>query len=213
MRRHTRHRVHRSAVPLLLLFAAIVLVLPGCATTSSRRHRSAVRTVVDHGISLLGQKKVRVGRKPFRNDCSGFVTACYSTVGTALIDYGVRGDTGTEMIYRTFKAQRRVHNRKRPLPGDLAFFHNTHDRNGNGLRDDYFTHIALVESVGDDGTVRFLHFASGRVQRDHLNRFHRNVARDPDSGRVWNDPIRRGGGRTLAGQLLFRFASPLPKKQ
>jgi len=117
------------------------------------------------------------------------------------------------MIYRTFKAQKRVHNRKRPKPGDIAFFHNTHDRNGNGLRDDRFTHIALVESVADDGTVRFLHFASGRVQRDHLNRFHRNVARDPDSKKVWNDTIRRGGGKTLAGQLLFRFASPLPKKQ
>ena len=66
MPRETPLRVHRSAGLLLLLFAAIVLVLPGCATTSSRRHRGQIRTVVDHGVSQLGQSKVRVGSKPFR---------------------------------------------------------------------------------------------------------------------------------------------------
>jgi cell wall-associated NlpC family hydrolase len=200
----------RSLTPLLLFVVTVALLLPGCATTSSRRYKTDLRKVLDQGISLLGQTKVRVGRKPFRNDCSGFVTACFSTVGAELIEPLVTGPSSSGMMFKTLKKQRRVHNRKRPLPGDLAFFHNTHDRNGNGLRDDQFTHVALVERVDDDGTIILLHFLSGEIRRDRVNRFHRNKARDPDSGKVWNSYLRKGGGKVLTSQLLFRFARPLP---
>ena len=33
---------------------------------------------------------------------------------------------------------------------------------------------------------------------------------DPASGKVWNSYLRKGGGKTLTSQLLFRFARPLP---
>jgi len=188
------------------------LLLPGCATTNSRRHRADLRKVLDQGISMLGESKVRVRRKPFRSDCSGFVTACFSTIGAELTDPLTAGPSGTAIIYKSLKKRRRVHNRKRPKPGDLAFFHNTHDRNGNGLRDDRFTHVALVERVEKDGTVVLIHFISGKVRRDRLNRLHRNVARDPVSNREWNSYLRRGGGKTLTAQLLFRFGRPLPIK-
>jgi hypothetical protein len=188
------------------------LLLPGCATTSSRRDRAELRKVLDQGISMLGKSKVRVRRKPFRSDCSGFVTACFSTVGAELADPLTTGPSGTAVIYKTLKKRRRIHNRRRPKAGDLAFFHNTHDRNSNGLRDDRFTHVALVERVEEDGTVVLLHYVSGKVRRDRLNRFHRNIARDPVSNREWNSFLRRGGGKTLAAQLLFRFGRPLPRK-
>ena len=200
----------RRLTPLLLFIVTAALLLPGCATTGSRRYKTDLRKVLDQGISLLGQSKVRVGRKPFRSDCSGFVTACFSTVGAELIDPMVTGPSGSAMMYKTLKRQRRVHNRKRPLPGDLAFFHNTHDRNSNGLRDDHFTHVALVERIDGDGTIFLLHFLSGEIRRDRANRLHRNTARDPASGKVWNSYLRKGGGKTLTGQLLFRFARPLP---
>jgi len=189
------------------MFAAILL--PGCATTSSRRYKSDLRKVLDQGVSMLGESKVRVGRKPFRSDCSGFVTACYSTIGTELVDLTQSGRSGTEIIYKSLKSKKRIHNKRRPKAGDLAFFHNTHDRNGNGIRDDRFTHIALVERVDDDGTVYLLHHVSGKVRRNRLNRLHRGVIRDPDSGKEWNSHLRKGGGKTLTGQLLFRFGTPL----
>ena len=94
-------------------------------------------------------------------------------------------------------------------PGDLAFFHNSWDRNGNKLRDDRFTHVALVERVADDGTIRLLHFASGKVKRDVMNLRHKNTARDPDTGETLNSYLRRGGGKVLTGQLFFRFGRPV----
>ena len=161
---------------------------------------------------MLGQKKVRVDRKPFRSDCSGFVTACYSTIGTELTDPTQSGKSGTEIIFKSLKKAGRIHNKRRPQAGDLAFFHNTHDRNGNGLRDDRFTHIALVERIDSDGTVYLLHHVSGKVRRDRLNRLHRSVIRDPGSGKEWNSHLRRGGGKTLSAQLLFRFGTPLERR-
>ncbi len=205
-------RMRRSLSRALIVLILGVILLPGCATTSSRRYRSDLRKVLDQGVSMLGKEKVRVGRTPFRSDCSGFVSACYSTIGTDLADPTISGHSGTEIIYKSLKKAKRVHNKRRPRAGDLAFFHNTHDRNGNGIRDDRFTHIALVERVDEDGTVYLLHFVSGKVRRDRLNRLHRTVIRDPGSGKEWNSHLRRGGGKTLTAQLLYRFGTPISRR-
>jgi hypothetical protein len=44
-----------------------------------------------------------------------------------------------------------------PLPGDLVFWDNTYDRNGNGRWDDDLTHAGIVVSVDDDGTIHYVH--------------------------------------------------------
>jgi len=211
-RNSTTSSLRRSLARALIALLLGAILLPGCATTSSRRYRADLRRVLDQGVSMLGKDKVRVGRKPFRSDCSGFVTACYSTIGTELTDPLISGRSGTEIIYKSLKKEQRIHNKRRPTAGDLAFFHNTHDRNGNGIRDDRFTHIALVERVDDDGTAHLLHFVSGKVRRDRLNRLHRAVIRDPNSGKEWNSHLRRGGGKTLSSQLLYRFGTPLSRR-
>ena len=207
-----------AAAPILKLSVRVLVVLllcafllPGCATTNKRRYKSELRRVLDQGVVLLGEKKIRVERKPFRSDCSGFVSACFWKIGRELTLPTAQGSSGTELIYNSLKEQGLIHKRRRPNPGDLAFFHHTHDRNGNGRRDDRFTHIALVERVDPDGTVHLIHFVSGKVRRDRMNLLHKNVIRDPKSGKEWNSHLRRGGGKTLSAQLLFRFGSPLGK--
>ena len=85
------------------------------------------------------------------------------------------------------------------------------DRNGNKFRDDRFTHVALVEKVDPDGSIHITHYVSGRVKRDVMNLKHRSVARDPGSGKTWNSYLRKGGGKVLSGQLLFRLGRPLPR--
>ncbi|MCP4871054.1 MAG: CHAP domain-containing protein [Proteobacteria bacterium] len=197
---------------LLLLLAALVVV-SGCATTRghNRRGPSDLQRVLDSALMLLGDAKVRVGERSYRSDCSGFVTAAFDSVQMAIADPGVDANSGTETIYKTLRARGRIHNKKVPEPGDIAFFHNTWDRNGNKVRDDRFSHVALVESVGDDGTVTLIHYASGKVKRDKMNLKHPNDARDPETGDPWNSYMRRGGGKVLTGQLFYRFGRPLPK--
>lgn len=196
------------------LLLALVILAPqvtGCATSQARRkHRAQLQSVLDQGLMLLGQSRVRVGKTPFRSDCSGFVEACYSRAKIDLIDPMAGSGSATATMFRTLKKRQLPVRRKRAQPGDLAFFHNTHDRNGNGLRDDRFTHVALVEKVERDGTVHFMHFAGGTVKRGVLNVKNRKQHLDPYSGKTWNSHLRQGRGRTLAGQLLFRFGQPLP---
>ncbi len=202
-----------------VLLIALALLLVACpkqrapATSGGTLPSDAVsdpevRRVLDAALSLFGAAKVVVRGKRFRSDCSGFVTACWYAAPRELTDDRAAGRSGTEQIFDTVKRRGRVVPANAVRPGDLVFFHNTYDRNRNGARDDRFTHVALVESVDPDGTVHYAHYASGRVKRGVLNPRHPAVARDPDSGKVWNSFLRRGGGEVLAGQLFHRFARP-----
>jgi hypothetical protein len=167
-----------------------------------------VRRVLDTALSLFGAEKITVQGRPFRADCSGFVSACWYAAGRELVDGGTKGNSGTELIYRSLERRRSLVPRNAARPGDLVFFNDTYDRNRNGARDDRFTHVGLVEIVDQDGTVHYAHHASGRVKRGVLNPRHPNQARDPDSGKTWNSYLRRGGGEVLAGQLFLRFGRP-----
>ena len=194
--------------PTLLLLVGLLL-LPGCATLGAKQKlRRDVDRVLEQATLLMGETKVSVDGVPFRSDCSGFVLACYSSIDRRLIDPTIPAKSGTELIFKTLKKQGRIVKGKGKA-GDLVFFHNTWDKNGNGLRDDRFTHIGLVESVDPDGRVHFAHYASGVVKKGILSPSRPNLSRDPETRAILNSHIRRRGGRTLAGQLFHRFGRPL----
>ena len=196
----------------LAFIVASSLLLGGCAGLSVRRQaRLDLEQVLRTARSLEGQTDLRVDGRRWRSDCSGFVRSCFAGAGLELgAVEGARSDS--ESIYRALAERGRTRGRRaRVRPGDLAFFHNTWDRNGDHLRDDRFTHVALVERVDDDGTVHLMHYASGRVKRDVVNPRRPGRARDPGSGKAWNSVLRRGRGRVLSGQLLFRWGRPLPR--
>ena len=203
----------------ILVLPALALLLVGCPQRKPPAHSGgglpsdsvtdpAVKRVLDTALELYGANKLTVEGRSFRGDCSGFVSACWYAAGRDLVDGGAGGRSGTELIYRSIEARRGLIGRNAAQPGDLVFFHNTYDRDGNGLRDDLFTHVALVERVDPDGTVHYSHHAGGAVKRGVLNPRHPAQARDPDTGKTWNSYLRRGGGEVLAGQLFHRFGRP-----
>ena len=57
----------------------------------------------------------------------------------------------------------------KPLPGDAAFFHNVFDANRDGRNNDWYTHVAVVVDVSDDGTATLLGWRGGRVVEHKLN--------------------------------------------
>jgi hypothetical protein len=103
-----------------------------------------------------------------------------------------------------WRASRRV---EAPRPGDLAFFHDTYDRNRDGKLGDRFTHVAVVEQV-QGGRVVLVHRNGSRVERLHMH-----LGRPEDAGA--NDQLRvkkRGdvpGTRYLAGELFAAFGALL----
>ncbi len=156
-----------------------------------RTVRKAVQEVIDVGRKLVGQREVTIDGQSHRADCSGFVQACFGHAGVRIIGPEDRGISGTELLYRALERVDGIHTREIPEPGDLVFFSNTHDRNGNGKLDDDFSHVGFVESVNEDGTIHFLHFVSGAVRIGRMNLLHPSQRVDEGSGTIWNDPLRR----------------------
>jgi hypothetical protein len=109
--------------------------------------------------------------------------------------------TGSAALYRAGRPVRA------PRPGDLAFFHDTYDRNRDRKRNDRFTHVAIVEEVEGSSLV-LLHRGAKGVRRLRMDLASRS---DPAA----NDPLRfrrRGdarGTRYLSGELFAAFGELL----
>lgn len=155
------------------------------------------RLVARSAGSLVDKKRLIVDGQSYRFDCSGMVMAAYAGAG-----YRIGG--GSRDLHAKAQSEGLLHKRRRPHPGDIAFFDNTYDRNRNGRRDDPLTHVGVVESVDAAGTITVVHLGSSGVGRLKMN-----LDRPGDA--AVNSPLRstsgRDGGPVLAGQLWRDFGS------
>ncbi|MFT5458221.1 MAG: surface antigen [Myxococcota bacterium] len=143
----------------------------------------------------------------FRNDCSGFVCAAFDRAG---IEMG--GSTRT--LWDSAKQAGAIHHRKRPSPGDIAFFDNTYDRNRNRRFDDPLSHVAVVLEVQPNGTILLAHAGTGKGRTTLTMNLTEPGTHVEEDGTLLNDWLRRrrdddpAGGKYLAGELWRGFATP-----
>jgi hypothetical protein len=170
-----------------------------------RRPDATARRVVGGAVSLLEETRMVVDGEVYRHDCIGMVEAAYATVGIDLT-------SDISLLYAQAGVLGVFHQDPVPLPGDVVFFDNSYDKNGNGVRDDPNTHVAVVERVEEDGTITIVHLG-GRgkpVTRRQMNLLHPDAARSTE-GKVWNSHLRsvrhRDGGPNLSAQLWTGFGS------
>ena len=155
--------------------------------------------------SFVGEGLLVVDGERFRMDCSGLVEA-------ALAQADVPHSGSSAMLHEEAASLGVLHHRRLPRPGDVAFFDNTYDRNGNGLLDDPLSHTAVVERVFPNGTVEMVHVGSKGVSRLRMN-LRRPSDRLDEAGETLNDFSRQkkaGDPATtlyLAGELWVAFAS------
>ncbi|MSQ04046.1 MAG: hypothetical protein EXR71_19525 [Myxococcales bacterium] len=160
------------------------------------------RKIVAAAESFVGDGQLVVRGENYRFDCSGLVEA-------ALAEAGVPASGSSAMLYEQARNAGLLHHRRRPSAGDVAFFDNTYDRNGNGRLDDELTHTAIVVGVDSDGTIALVHVGSGGVVRFSMNLVAPHQEAD-DNGklndflraRTRRDPI---GTAYLAGELWVAF--------
>jgi len=160
--------------------------------------------VVAHARRALGSRVRRDRRRP-----AAFIARAYQAAGWRLPELSRQASPGA--LHALARRLGRVRPPRRPLPGDLAFFDSTRDANGNGRVDDGLTHVALVEGVDADGTVRMFHLRHGRVERLVAHPAFPHASRR--KGKRINSylrRVRRGEGRRtphLAGEMLVGFAT------
>lgn len=152
---------------------------------------------VDHDRGLL------------RRDCSGLVETIFSDVGLTLPTDEQLAANAVAREYMGFERDGALV-LDHPLPGDLAFFHDTYDRNHNGRLDDPLTHVAMVTEVDEDGTVTLVHFGSHGVATFKMNLGRPLTAHDGQGRRI-NDHLRVHKRRDpphtpyLASELFIAF--------
>lgn len=168
--------------------------------TKIRLKRTGGEEVARAAEKMLGAKRLRVGDRNYRYDCSGFVMAAHAEASIEI-------DGSTKMLYEKAKNEHIFHRRKKPYVGDVVFFDNSYDRNKNGRRDDKLTHIAIVEKVETDGTMILIHLGSKGVVRTIMNLYHPDLHRD-QNGKELNSFLRAGKSTpNLTGELWVGFAS------
>ena len=175
---------------------------PGVRLRSSR----SARDVAQGAASWVGKSRMRHRGTTYRYDCSGFVNAAHALAGE---DLAHRNTAGMVSYAKSLGVYEQVGS---PGQGDTVFWDNTHDRNGNGRLDDTFTHVGVVESVDNDGTLHIIHLGSKGVVRIRMNLMRPNDYKNAD-GKILNSFLRRRtnkdrrGTQYLSGQLYSGMAS------
>jgi hypothetical protein len=168
---------------------------------------SLARKAVVRAGKWVGLSSLKTVSKTVNDDCSGLTQLAFRQKDLSLFpERTFPGESGVAAIHRKASALGAL--REQPRTGDLVFFRETHDRNRDGKRNDGLTHIGVVERVGRDGTVTFVHRAGNGVKRAKLNLRNPHLRKDT-RGRVLNDYLRRPDGISeirLTGQLVAGFA-------
>lgn len=209
-----------------LLLAAL---LAGCAgagrglrpvdpETAGERIAARAAALVGHGQGF------EVDGARFAPDCIGFVEAVYQAEGlplrAAMIRVAPRETSGVAAAFALVERDGAVFGGggEWPRPGDLVFWHDTWDRDGNGRADDPLTHVGIVEQVASGtGTVTFLHRAGRAVERGFMTLDQPDRWRAAD-GTVLNTPLRtKGKGPrpdvpVLAGELFGGYGHLDPRR-
>lgn len=186
--------------------------IPDCcrANPPDTRQQAIVRTAVN----LVGSKTIESNGRHIAYDCAGVTRAIYLAHGIDLYEGGA-GDgaaNGVRLIYNHLRAHGRLHRGPVVQAGDLVFFDNTWDYNGDGRINDPLTHVGIVEAVETDGTIVFISRVAGAIERYRMNVTQPHVHRTAD-GRLLNDYLRRkhwrDGEQTpyLTGELFAVFGT------
>jgi cell wall-associated NlpC family hydrolase len=123
-------------------------------------------------------------------DCSTYVRSAFLAGGVDLYAAALPRDNGVQAIHRYVRKHGRLFRTRHAAKGDVVFFDNSYDRNGNRLLDDPLTHVGIVEDVLADGTALVLHATNHGVVREPMNLRRPHAIKDP-RGQQINAALRR----------------------
>lgn len=186
-----------------------------CPAESVQQLRHAIALTA---TKLVGARTIKHKGRLIKYDCAGVTRAIYLANGIDLFKNPGRNrrTNGTTIIYDHVRRYGHIHRGPRARVGDLVFFNNTWDLNGDGRANDPLTHVGVVEKIEPDGTIVFISRVSRAIERYRLNLLQPGVHKSRD-GRLLNDFMRRkrrndpDNTRYLTGQLFAAFGTRVTK--
>jgi len=149
-------------------------------------------------IGLAPESRVVVNGRTFILDCIGTVSAIFWGMDIDVKkDFPRYSGDGVGRLYRSLAARNVLHHDEIPRPGDIIFWDNTWDANGDGnLSDDPLTHAGVVMSVDPDGTIHYVHeHVIKGVTVESMNLLRPRDYYDPQ-GRIINNAMALNSGIT-----------------
>lgn len=163
---------------------------PCCRSATLTPSRSAIARTA---AKLVGAKTIKSKGRRVAYDCAGVTRAIFLEHGIDLYDGSDASDpraNGVRLIYAHVRRHGTLHQGPVVHPGDLVFFDNTWDFNGDGKLNDPLTHVGVVERVEPDGTVIFISRVADAIERYRMNLGLPHIHKTAN-GRVLNDYMRR----------------------
>ncbi|ADN03109.1 CHAP domain-containing protein [Spirochaeta thermophila] len=172
------------------------------------------RRLVEEARGLVGRERLVVKGRGFTMDCTGVVLAVYYAAGIDLsAEFSRYEGNGVRRLYLTMKSHGLLYFTRTPQPGDLIFWDDTYDANGDGRMNDPLTHVGMVVESHSDGTVVYIHHNYRRgIVLEYMNLYDPDTYTTEKGGRivVVNSPMRMRGspssnGKWLASHLVRDF--------
>ena len=157
------------------------------------------KAVIASAQVLMGkapESHATVNGRTFVLDCIGTVSAIFYGMNIDVQrDFRRYAGDGVSRLYQSLLAHGAVHRDLLPRPGDVIFWDDTWDANGDGnLADDALTHAGVVLSVDPDGTIHYVHeHVIKGVVVESMNLFHPRDYYGPQ-GRIINNAMAMNSG-------------------
>ena len=150
---------------VVLLFSCTSILGPRLGPADSRPEETpdVQRLLAEGGRWAVGRRHLVVRGRTFPYDCTGTVLAIYWYAGIDLArDFGEYSGNGVMRLYRSLEKQNLLYSSPHPATGDVIFWDNTYDRNGDGAWNDTLTHMGMVLASSPDGTIQYVHLNYSR---------------------------------------------------
>jgi len=187
----------KNIISILLLF----IVTPIFANDNKEFYRR----LVGYMPNTVGMKKFpSINSQKYRGDCSGFIAFLFHLAGVNFLElYGI-GTNGVAAIWDGLQKKGFIIEINQLQIGDIIFFDNTYDMNKNNKWDDFLSHIGVVESIDQNNTITYLHYASKGVVRAKMNLQHPEIFNYTSNGNKYryNDFLRAKGNKKSTSKYL-----------
>jgi hypothetical protein len=151
------------------IFTVVVISFASCAGLRALEPRttawdappeaSIIRAkLVEGANSILGKWELVVRGRKFDWDCTGVVRAIYWYAGIDLArDFAAFPGNGVARLFGSLERAGLLYDTRRPIAGDIVFWDDTYDANGDGRWNDPLTHVGMVMKTDQDGIISYVH--------------------------------------------------------